>query len=140
MAKLELSKVQKEQLKNMVNDNKTNSEVIQFFKEKYQIDLPDWKLNYTRSRLGKKAPRAKHYKKVHIEEGAKKRKYSRKEQEPIEVESLEQTSADIKKGLDIIVGGNKALFMHFRLLVIKEAGKVIKACKAAGIDYPPENQ
>ncbi len=140
MAKLELSKEQNVQLKNMVKDDKTNSEIIQHFKEHYQIDLPGWKLNYVRSCLGKSAPRAKHYKKARAEKGPEKREHHKEEQAPVEVISLEQGVIDIEKGLEMIAKGSRDLVMHFRLLVIKEAGKTLKACKAAGIEYPPEDQ
>jgi hypothetical protein len=118
-----LTPEQEEQIRGMRKAGKSAQECIAFMKSTYNIDVPAWKISYIVGKASGKKP------------AKGKRKYHKREdQQPSDEGSIEQDIADIDKGMDMIVKGNRALFMHFRLLVIKEAGKVLRACKSAGID------
>jgi len=127
MAHQKLTPEQEEQIRGMRKAGKPTEEVIGFMKLTYNLDIPAWKISY----IVNKAPGAKPAK--------GKRKYHKHEdQATSEIVPIEQATQDIIKGLDQIRQGYTAIFMHLRLAVIKEAGKVFKMAKEAGIDIKPD--
>jgi hypothetical protein len=124
-----LSLEQEEQIRSMRKAGKTTPECQDFIKTTYNIDVPAWKISY----IVGKAPGTKPAK--------GKRKYHKREAQPAtsEIVPIEQATQDIIKGLDQIREGYTAIFMHLRLAVIKEKGKVFNMAKAAGIDVKEED-
>ena len=123
-----LTPEQEDQIRSMRKAGKSAEECQAFMKATYNIDVPAWKISY----IVTKAPGTKPAK--------GKRKYHKREiQATSEIVPIEQATQDIIKGLDQIRQGYTAIFMHLRLAVIKEAGKVFKMAREAGIEIKGED-
>ena len=127
MAHQKLTQEQEDQIRSMRKAGKTTEEVIGFMKTTYNIDIPAWKISYIVS----KAPGAKPAK-------GKRKYHKHRDQAIIPVVPVEDAIRDITRGLNQIFEGYSAIFMHLRLAVIKEAGKVFKMAREAGIDIKPD--
>lgn len=145
MARQKLTPVQEDQIREMRKAGKTPPECAAFMKTIYGINVPLWKISYITAKgpdgyVGKKktgkqglggGPAKRHYR--------KHQELSHQDGAIIQVVPIEQATQDIIKGLAQIRAGYTAIFMHLRLAVIKEAGKVFKMAKEAGIEVKGED-
>lgn len=96
MAYQKLTEAQEEQIRNMHDDGKSAKEVVDFFKETYQIKLPIWKVSYIISKksggvASDEKPRRR----------AAQRKYARKISAPVEVTAKDDFALHIHAAFDI---------------------------------------
>ena len=147
MAHQKLAPNQEEQIRKMRSEGKSPQECVDYMKETYGIKVPLWKISYIMGKgpdgyLGKKPGR-----KTSIGGGKAKRKYRRRAQTEertfpdfnAQDVSIEQAVQEVVKGLQQISEGYKAIFMHLRLAVIKEAAKVFEIAKKNGIEIKGED-
>ena len=144
---------QEDQIRRFREEGKSPKECSDYMKETYGTDVPAWKISYiTNKKPVKKGSRMpaplkakREYKKRRKRSGSGS--HVNNNIEAIEAMEkklgitvpVEQAVSDITKGLEQIFAGYTAIFMHLRLIVIKEKGKVFNMAKAAGVQITGED-
>jgi len=139
MVNQRLAPNQEDKIRDMRAQGKTPQECVDYMKKTYGIDVPLWKISYVvgKGRAGKKRARGG---------GKVKKQFNNRLEVTEAMESklgmavpIEEAVKDITKGMQQIFEGYTAIFMHLRLEVIKEAGKVFRMAKEAGIEIKGED-
>jgi hypothetical protein len=136
MAYQKLTSEQEDQIRSMRKDGKSPQECVDYMKTTYGIDIEKSKISY----IVGKGPGGYAAKKVTRKYIHHKLEKAHKEEmlkplpgmEP--AVSIDEAVKDIIKGLQQISAGYNAIFMHLRLAVIREKGKVFAMAKNAGIE------
>ena len=108
-----LTPEQENQIISMLKDGKHSTEIIEFFRNSYQITIPHWKVAYIKGKIEK----PKKQKKTAI----------------VEPET-EVTVTELITIIGQIDTGYKALLKKIRVELLKSRAQVFKMLEASGID------
>lgn len=112
---------QEDQIRSMRKDGRSPQEIVDFFKNTYQIEIPLWKISYIVGKVPKSAE---------AKSNPVKRAYHKKSKDT----DVEVRLDDLVKILQQIDGGYKSLLRKIRSELIKSRAEVYDMMKGAGIE------